>query len=755
MEHHMDLWKYIREELLSCTNLSRETWISWIILILGGILTGYILRKRTFRKWIMQHLMGCAVAIFISGVLLYIVGFNSEGTEKNPLALLLRSMTASMEMFVSESELLEVQEPIKHHPYYMIAFSLVHFLAICISAAFIIHIMGIRFRSYVNMRFARKNKKDLYVFFDLSQESINLAKDIYEVKKREKNYQIVFVKTPTEESHLERFSFSHILNFADNRNEKIEELNAINAFLTYSRRSVTMGMDAREWKETVGLDCLSRYLTQSSGPKYFFCLSINEENNINTAVVLRDRYPEGKIFCRANRNSITESFASFQLDFIDSARLAVLELKKNVAYQPVSFVKPDTKTGVATKPFKALIVGFGETGFEVFRFLYEFSAFIGKEGTENPFSYDIIDPHAEQLENRLYLHCPAVEEHKDETHRITFLSGTVESNRQKVEQLIRDTDYIAVCTDNEKENLSLGITLLNLAYKYRKPSDKLGIFIGINDNREYTKAQEIARFYNECGRKDKEGSLYEFTIVPFGAKKKLFTYKNIIDEEVVEKAKSFFFEYQKTAGLLDATYLSACAETKNEEWNNRRKEKAPVGAMGLYNKNELVQKETQDMANVWHIQTKLRLAGACNQHAENGESEYPPETRRQELFNCLDTVMQKLIARIEKARTQNESFTESYSFILNQIKEYERTHHIPAHEYETLFENLAKCEHLRWNASNRMLGYRTYLNTKVNKKHYLQKTHACMVSPEKLIENEALKDTIKYDYNTLWVGMRM
>lgn len=706
--------------------------------------------------------MWCAITVFLSGIFLYIIGFNEEGTGNNPTALLLRSITASMEMFVSESELIEVQEGIKKNPYYMIWFSVTHFLAICISAAFIIHIMGIRFFSYLKMRLTwRKQRKDLYIFFDLSQESITLAKDIYKTRKEDKNFQIVFTKTPMEENHLERFSFSHILSFADNKNETIEQLMEINALLTYSRKSVTIGMNEREWKDTVGLNNLRRYIKKYVGKKYFFCLSSNEENNINTAVALSKRYQdhnEYHIYCRANRNSVTESFTSLNLKFIDSANLAVLELKKDVSYQPVSFVKPDTKVGVATKPFRCMIVGFGEMGFEVFSFLYEFSSFVSRDNEENPFYCDIIDPKARQLENSLYLHCPELkekEEDKKKTHVISFHEGTVESNRNLVEELIKIVDYVVVCTDSENENISMGITLLDLAYRYRHFSSKLTVFVGINDNREYKKAQEIARFYSKCGRRDGKGNLYEFSFVPFGAKEQIFTFKNIIGDDVLNKAKNFFYEYQKTAVLLDTKYEEKLSESPQQEWQNREtnKKKDIAGTSGLYYKNELLQKESQDIANAWHIKTKLYLSGICYDCKDDGSGCYAKELH-DELFECINTVMQKLLERMKEARKHQEIFIKSHEFILKQIASYEEGHNIPVGEYQTLFENLAKCEHLRWNASNRLLGYRKFGNARGNDKHYFQKTHACMVSNEELVANEELRDTIKYDYNTIWVSMK-
>lgn len=256
------------------------------------------------------------------------------------------------------------------------------------------------------------------------------------------------------------------------------------------------------------------------------------------------------------------------------------------------------------------------------------------------------------------------------------------------------------------------------------------------------------------GKKDKDGHSYEFFITPFGANKNLYTYNNIVDDEVLVKAKEFYYEYRKTAGLLDAEYKSEPVKDKETEWKIMRKNKDITGETGLFNKNELTQKEFQDKANVWHIMTKLYLTGACSRNYNGDNSEYLAEKRREELFGCINTVMQKLIARIDNARNKNEAPIDSYAYIQYLMEEYEIEHNIPDGEYQMLFANLSKCEHLRWNASNRMLGYRMYEKAERNQKHYLHKTHACMVSNEELIRNEKLRETIKYDYNTILVTLK-
>lgn len=717
------------------------------------------------RKRFTNHLMLWAIGVFGVGSILYAIGFFYEGTEGNLVALVLRSAIASMEMFVSESELIEIHAACKENPIYMLLFALTHFLAVSISAAFIIHILGIRVRSFINMRFLfKKKKKDVFVFFDLSKESVSLAKDIYRTRVSVRNpsccfrtrrdsdgFQIIFVKMPLEGEHLERFSFSHILNLAGNRDETVEELDNMNAFLTYSRKSVAIDRDEKEWAKSVGLNNLQRYLNNCSGKKYFFCLSSNEENNINTAVALSKHYCDAEnIYYRASQDSITETFSSPNLRAVNSASLSILELKKNVEYHPVSFVNPDTKTGVATKPFRAMIVGFGKTGFEAFRFLYEFSAFVGKDVEENPFYCDIIDPKAKHLENALYLHCPSLEECKGEdcnntSSKITFHEGTIESKRDKVVELIKVLDYIVVCTDSEKANLSIGITLLELAYKYRAHSEKLSIFIGINDDKEFDKAQEIAQYYNK--KRNKKTDVRFFAIIPFGTMKKLFTCENIIDNETLEKAQKFYYEYEKLSGVKGAEYK--CAK---EAWEARRKKHTMNGeddteaSDWLWMKNKLAQQEFQDMANAWHIQTKLRLVGACDDDTRNVDSQSRVQIRRAALLRCIESVMEQL----KKEKKEEDEKFDSYGFIQEHVKEYEMEHGISAGEYQTLFANLAKCEHLRWYASNRMLGY-----AKGNERHYLRKTHCCMVANEELIRHKNLRDTIRFDYNTILVSLMM
>ena len=137
------------------------TTYNYTVIILFAMLAFFVALRRSVRKHIINHLMAYAIGVFFSGVFLYWLGFKYEGTDNNYLALFLRSITASMEMFVSESELIEVQEACKEDIVYMLLFAVTHFLAICVSAAFIIHILGTRLKSYVSMRLPWRRKKEI------------------------------------------------------------------------------------------------------------------------------------------------------------------------------------------------------------------------------------------------------------------------------------------------------------------------------------------------------------------------------------------------------------------------------------------------------------------------------------------------------------------------------------------------------------------------------------------------------------------
>ena len=89
-----------------------------------------------------------------------------------------------------------------------------------------------------------------------------------------------------------------------------------------------------------------------------------------------------EIFVHARRSANNEIFDHYsqydeeshrmKIKIVDSAYLSVATLKQDERTLPVNCIKIDQSTGLVDSPFTALIVGFGATGQEAFKFLYEY-----------------------------------------------------------------------------------------------------------------------------------------------------------------------------------------------------------------------------------------------------------------------------------------------------------------------------------------------------------------------------------------------
>lgn len=792
---------HVQRHLLSLPTHDEGILNCLLVLLAGFALAYAMLRWGKARRWLIGHLMGCAMVLFVLGVGLYVVGFNHEGTAQNATALLLRSMTASMEMFVSESELIEVDETVKCNMGYMTLFAIVHFLAVCVSAAFILHLLGARAASFVRMHWLsnvlRPRNKDVHVFFDFSEESMQLAADIYDHYKKQhdlRHCRIIFVRTPAAESHMERFSFAHILSLSSAHNDRVEQLMQIDAFITYSRRNVDLTLDNDAWRRTVGLRTLRNYLERRARRVRFFCLTADEDANLSTAQALSTRYAsfadelhqakrlkDGRtvqvdVFCHVHRSPLARTIAAPRLHLIDTASLAVIQLKGQLDSQPVAYVPVDAETGGVERPFRALIVGFGATGTEMLKYLYEFSSFVDSSGHAVKPHITIIDPAADARRDAFFTQCPAFE--GDDS--LEFLNGTVESLRHRVADLLgrkadEAVDYVAVCTHDDRLNIELGVQLMQQAFRHRDAQQRLGIYVSTYSASEHHRAQCLARFLNHCtGSEGQSGSgECQFSLRPFGAMSGIFTHDNLLSEQRLAQAMEFYGQYNLTAGLYDfvKAYRSAGSGQGAQEWLEREEQTDPSQ---LSQRNRLVQNECQDLGNVWHMLTKLALVGITSrQRPEASDSEQGKEALRQwqrihdeendrcaDLYGCIGWVMKQLQDATQQVAEGKAEAFDTYGFILSSISDYEQqTPGLRPGSYLTIFVNLARCEHLRWWAMNKALGFVGPDNptpqTLHREKDYIRLRHWCMVPCPLMDCVPGLRDTLKYDFNTLLVTLKM
>lgn len=578
--------------------------------------------------------------------------------------------------------------------------------------------------------------QDLYVFWGVNDASINLAKSIETAKNCEKTYQIVFVAKPSESdtaSKLRALKSGSILlrpkhSLIDVHNEiAVEDDNQYDYF-----DRIGLG--------ELGEKC-NRYINVS-----FFFLSDDDASNVQEMLIMKNYfmkqaryYGKPHLYCRARRNEhnkIYEEQAYLQnedeqkvkVHIVDDSSLAVLNLKMNEAYHPVQFVQVNEKAQVVS-PFNALILGFGQTGRDALRFLYEFGSFSGvgsPKEERSPLHITAIDRNMENIKGDFLVNAPSLTRDYN-VNRTEFRQCDVHSTQfwNDLIEKIPTLNYIVIALGSDEENIAMLINVYRLCLKYRyeefKMSNKeespaFSIFVRVYKKeyeQEYTNIQTHLNSYNI---QENSNVLNKDYIHPFGSIKDIYTYDMIINERTRKEAITFAYVYD----YQDKINLSQ-RWTKEEEcaaanwWEKKHTVKM------LKELIDIRRQEEQDMSNSWHVGTKLALIEKAGISALTRDS-WPSKRKGESLVYDVPPEQQEII------------------------------------------DNIAFCEHLRWNALSELQGYEPYVghSNKMNKMELgFRKLHFCLrpwkiswtndsQGKDTMLRGEPhVQDKIKYDYNTI------
>ena len=583
-----------------------------------------------------RHLKIQAFVIWVCGVVLYMVGFNEHGSAASNIALLLRSCLSSMEMFVSHSDLIEVKEDLHNNPTYMAVFALTHFCAVAISAIFILRLFGFRLLSWVKLVGAYmcswlQKDCNYYVMFGVNSNTVALAKSISKNKSNEHHY-IIFINMPQKgHSHAStRFSFSHFFHSDSNGIDKyLEDIEEMGALLFISSRSfenpildnkaddvfkVFKVLDF-SWAVRIPLQYLLRnsatgkYRNRNKSKVEYFFLSDEEKENLQAVTVLQTiqkkdidyKYSSFYCYCHArksqnNMSMLNDGKLAFMVHIIDTSNLAVHNLKREKDYNPINFVEKDTNKGTVRSAFTGMVIGFGETGRDAFRFLYEFSSFT-KDNQGNPSAkkIHIIDKDIDELKAEFLTEAPALR-NKSEIDWWNAQSTHSAAFWDKLKSIIQDLNYIVISIKDDEEAVGIATSIFEYAYRYRDNFNRFKIFVRLRNSMR----EDFLRNHKE---------FFE-TIIPFGSVMDAFSY-DTINKDVLEKAaKRFKYRYDILyEAKFDAIENGNEEEYANEAWLKRRKVYLEETDAVKRKESEIKiwYQEEQDRSNVWHIYTKIAL----------------------------------------------------------------------------------------------------------------------------------------------------
>lgn len=361
-------------------------------------------------------------------------------------------------------------------------------------------------------------------------------------------------------------------------------------------------------------------------------------------------------------------------------------LKQDERALPVNCVRIDQSTGLVDSPFTALVVGFGGTGQEVFKFLYEYSAFVGSDMKKSPFKCYAIDEQMNKIAGLIRTKMPAIGE--DE---LSLIQAAVDSEEfwDKVKAIIKELNYMVIVLNNDTIGLSLAVNLFKYALRNRPASQPmLKILVRCYDNVNEKRMTEVTTSLN----KSIEGNNVEIRL--FGQEKKLYRCNTILSDDTLQEAMEFNKVYEKSELSAEEQWQKNFGKAEIQRLMTQKKMSR---YHAIYDINRRI---AQNISNSLHSRTKMILMG----FGENGQSE------GLKLF---------------------------YGYV-NSRKDDTTIYECGKNEEQVLL-NIAMVEHERWIASHKLMGY-----TYNPENDCVQKYHKCICPWDELDEM-----TQSYDCNVV------
>lgn len=758
-----------------------------IYLLAQGIYKLETGRWKGFWGFLERNLTYLFIIAWVLGFSVYAVGtFIPDGTTPwttpgswwNMIRLSPVVIVHAFEMFLLQSDVSAVHDEFHNNLRFMTMFSFAHFFAAWVSLMFVIKHFGYNIVAGIQLWLTShgfRHYDQLFVFWGMNDASYNLAKDIKRSGKVKSNYMAIIVKTVDEkDKKSERTGLDRLFNFLSLKNselDKFKELDFLstNAFSRLSQLDVVD--DARKsslgafsvLNEKLHLRSIVKLIRRTDRNVHIFMLGENEEDNIRATVNLRRDQDlcayakDGKkvyIYCHARHDSVnrvvedTLSDSNLEVHIIDTARDSINCLKKDERHHPITLLDIDREKnfGTVTMPFYSLVVGFGQTGRDAVRFLYEYGAFVDSKSTDfddvaernagrykpsrtdcrvyrAEFHCHVVDKDADIYRGRFFAYAPALKERKnqDGSLLVDIHACDVDSPEfyERLDKIYDKLNYVIVALGDDEANITTAVRIFKYVRARRNAESMkhFRIYVHCHTHSKEQHLKNVADYYNQT--KSTETTEY---IVIFGTAEEIYTYDNIVENDFESEGKIYNAEYCETSGN----------NTDTDRWDSRHDILLSKRSLASYGK--LRRQEYQDVSNAYHALTKLHI---MKKLAELDGFEH--------LSQCLDGVDgAPMFQRNESGRNEK---IKGRIWATGSFTKKE----------QQLMLNLARLEHIRWNASHEVLGYQGYEERDKDKKlvekeaerHGCNETyrlHNCLIDWQQLDEESENAISEQYNY---------
>lgn len=236
--------------------------------------------------------------------------------------------------------------------------------------------------------------------------------------------------------------------------------------------------------------------------------------------------------------------------------------------------------GYVTEGLKALVIGFGNTGQEAVRFLYEYGCFVGKDLNRAPLSVRVYDP---LLDDQLGFFLESAPQMKGDK-AFTWCAESAGSVAFWEEFAQAHYNYIVVAMDDGPKNLQMGVSLLQAAA--RAGQDLSSMLILMRYWHETAKTREIAKSYNEA--------FGASVLHCFGNTQDIWT-SDVISGRRLKNVAQLFDENRKALGI-------------DETWDERKERLSRPGKDHLRNQLQLRREQAMDVARAVYLPTFFAFA---------------------------------------------------------------------------------------------------------------------------------------------------
>lgn len=586
----------------------------------------YINRRRVFRDFEV-FIRRVALLVFLSGFVIYFIGFRSGhetvGTQLSWYASFFRPLLSSMEMFAFHSDLIEVGEPCHHNMVYMTLFSIIHFAAAAVSFAVAINYLGVRFRSawrWRKLKMAKKLKGDVHVFFGINEVSLGLA---YDIHKAVPNDTIIFINAPEDTSNQGMLGFASIFNVFSFRREIMANIDRMQGIIRQTR----MPIQQQKGNDVIHQLELDRIFNKTQEFIGLYLLYDDQLQNLAKNIKLRgDEYFKGNmaqkayIFCRATSGKLNGGTAfeynsryGVETILVDAAQLAIKTMMAKRETHPANYVDFDHRTGEAKTAFHCMIIGFGETGQEAFKFLYEHGQFIYPKDFEGKHAiFHIVDPKAAEKRGFFDMRYPCL----CNANGISPLSVEIQWHSHSagdgrfwelMNNIKDDLNYVVIATGSDNRNIAITYDLGEYALRWRKRRlENFGIVTRCYNPINEARYQELSDL---CI--DDEHPRQVVHII--GKMSESFTHQYVWKNYLEKDAAIYASTFANNIGKDFADIKLANPEEAFLHWWKRH---ASVKGNPVEYAN-LKRIEAQEFSDVFHIFAKLKAIGILNR--ENDE----------------------------------------------------------------------------------------------------------------------------------------